>query len=50
MGFVATTFITGDLLWGMLAAVTAINSMVDVRRTRRSWRYLKAIHTAARTV
>lgn len=43
VGFVATAFVTGDSIWGVLAAATAINSMLDVRRTLRSWRYLKAL-------
>lgn len=49
VGFVVTAFITGDLSWGVPAAVLTINSMLDVRRTRRSWRYLKVIHTPPRT-
>lgn len=50
VGFVVTASITGDSIWGVPAAVTAINSMLYVRQTRRSWRYLKAIHTAPRTI
>lgn len=50
VGFVATAFIAGDSIWVVPAAATAINSMLYVRQTRRSRRYLKAIHTAPRTI
>lgn len=43
VGFVATAFITEDSIWAVPAVGTAINSMLYVRQTRRSWRYLKAL-------
>ena len=50
VGFVLTAFLTGDPTWGVVAAGLTINSMLYVRQTRRSWRYLKAIHTAPRNI
>ena len=50
VGFVLTIFVTGVLFWGVLAAAFTFNAMVDARRTRRSWHYLKAIHAAPRTI
>ena len=50
MGHVITAFLTGDPTWGVVAAGLTFNSMLNMRQTRRSWRYLKAIHTAPRTI
>ena len=49
-GFILTAFITGDPTWSVPAGVAAINALLDVRKIRRSWRYLKAMHTALRAI
>lgn len=42
-----TSFVTGDSSWSVPAAIFAFNVVLDVRSTRRSWRYLKALHANA---
>ena len=50
VGFVITMFVTGDSTWAVPAAGLTINSMLYVRQTRRSWRYLKALHATPATI
>ena len=50
VGFVFTAFLTRDPTWGVVAAGLTINSLLYGRQTRRSWRYIKALHAAPPTV
>ena len=50
VGFVLTIFVTGVSSWSAPAAIFAFYAVLDVRKTRRSWRYLKALHTPPRTI
>ncbi|WP_144837350.1 hypothetical protein [Kocuria rosea] len=50
VGFVLTAFVTGASTWLVPAGVLTISAVLDVRSTRRSWRYIKALHAAPPTV
>lgn len=44
VGLILTAFVTGASTWLVPVGVLTIIAALDVRSTRRSWRYIKVLH------